>query len=55
MSSTIHRFTPPTCTLEIVARKSSLAPWASSKREKQHWFKLRFDDPRQVSSDRGHN
>lgn len=49
-SSIIYRFTPPTCTLEIIARKLPLVRWSSSNILKQHWFRLKFDDPRQMTS-----
>lgn len=50
MSSTIHRFTPPTCTLEIEGNKSPLSRWTRQKIFKKIQFKLRFDDPRQPTS-----
>jgi hypothetical protein len=49
MSSTIHRFTPPTCTLEIIGEKSFLSRWTNSATLKKFQFKLRFDDPRQTT------
>lgn len=49
MSSTIHRFTPPTCTLEIIGKKSLFSRWISSDVLPKLQFKLRFDDPRQTT------
>jgi hypothetical protein len=49
MSSTIHRFTPPTCTLEIIGKKSLFSRWISSDVLPKFQFKLRFDDPRQTT------
>jgi hypothetical protein len=49
MSSTIHRFTPPTCTLEITGKKLPLSRWLSSDVLKKFQFHLRFDDPRQTT------
>ena len=50
MSSTIHRFTPPTCTLEINGKKSALSRWTRQDIFQKIKFKLRFDDPRQATS-----
>jgi len=50
MPSTIHRFTPPTCTLEIIGQKSPLSGWTTNNVLKKARFKLRFDDPRQATS-----
>jgi len=50
MPSTIHRFTPPTCTLEITGQKSPLSRWTDNNVSKKIRFKLRFDDPRQATS-----
>ena len=49
MSSTIHRFTPPTCTLEIIGKKSLFSRWISSDVLPKFQFKLKFDDPRQTT------
>ena len=49
MPSTIHRFTPPTCTLEIISQKP-LVRWTTRKISPKARFKLRFDDPRQATS-----
>ena len=50
MSSTIHRFTPPTCTLEILGNKSLLDHWKNQAGLKKIQFKLKFDDPREPTS-----
>ena len=50
MSSAIHRFTPPTCTLEIMGHKSPLSRWKKQAVFKKIQFKLRFDDPREPTS-----
>lgn len=50
-SNTLHRFTPPTCTLEIKGKKSLLSQWADRDLLKDFKFKLSFDDPR-LSSDK---
>lgn len=49
MSSTIHRFTPPTCTLEITEKKLFFSGWLSSNILPNCQFKLKFDDPRQTT------
>ncbi|MCC0178611.1 DUF4335 domain-containing protein [Waterburya agarophytonicola K14] len=46
MTSTIYRFTPPTCTLEIKGKNSILSRWAKQDILKDFKFKLSFDDPR---------
>lgn len=45
-SSTIRRFTPPTCTLEIKAKQSPFDRWTTQEALKNLRFKLSFDDPR---------
>ncbi|MDJ0572573.1 MAG: DUF4335 domain-containing protein [Pleurocapsa sp. MO_192.B19] len=50
MSSTIHRFTPPTCTLEIQGKKSPLSRWTNQDILKKFQFQLTFDDPRLPTS-----
>ncbi len=45
-SATIHRFTPPTCTLEIKAKKSPWSRWTKKEVLKKLRFRLSFDDPR---------
>ena len=44
--SVIRRYTPPTCTLEILAKSSPLSRWAGRPLLKEVRFELRFDDPR---------
>ena len=46
MSNTVHRFTPPTCTLEIKGVKSLLSRWTNRELLKKFQFQLSFDDPR---------
>ena len=48
-SSVIRRYTPPTCTLEILARWSPLSRWMKQTAIKDVKFRLRFDDPRSKS------
>ena len=50
MASTIHRFTPPTCTLEIQGNKSPLSRWTNQALLKNFRFQLRFDDPREATA-----
>jgi Fe-S cluster assembly iron-binding protein IscA len=50
-ATTIHRFTPPTCTLEIQANQSTLARWTQKETVKNLHFKLSFDDPRVVEEE----
>ena len=50
MPSTIHRFTPPTCTLEVMGDKSPLDRWKKQARFKKIQFKLKFDDPREPTA-----
>ena len=45
-NSVLRRYTPPTCTLQIVARNSSLSRWTGRAVTKALQFDLRFDDPR---------
>lgn len=44
--STIRRFTPPTCTLEIKAKRSPLDRWTKRDAIKNLRFQLSFDDPK---------
>ncbi|MGK7874906.1 MAG: DUF4335 domain-containing protein [Xenococcaceae cyanobacterium] len=44
--SIIRRYTPPTCTLEVLAKSSPLSRWAGRPLLKELGFELRFDDPR---------
>ena len=46
-NSVIRRYTPPTCTLEVLAQSSPLSRWMGKSVLKQVRFNLRFDDPRQ--------
>lgn len=45
-NSVTRRYTPPTCTLEVMAQSSSLSGWMGKSVLKQLNFELRFDDPR---------
>ncbi|MBE9005058.1 DUF4335 domain-containing protein [Fortiea sp. LEGE XX443] len=45
-NSVIRRYTPPTCTLEVLAQSSPLSHWMGKTVIKQLSFELRFDDPR---------
>ncbi len=45
-NSVIRRYTPPTCTLEVMAQSSPLSRWVGKSVLKQLRFELRFDDPR---------
>ncbi|MBE9205011.1 DUF4335 domain-containing protein [Nostoc sp. LEGE 06077] len=45
-NSVIRRYTPPTCTLEVLAQSSPLSRWMGKTVIKQLSFELRFDDPR---------
>ncbi len=45
-NSVIRRYTPPTCTLEVLAQDSPLSRWMGKTVLKQLSFELRFDDPR---------
>lgn len=44
-NSVIRRYTPPTCTLEVLAQSSALSKWMGKSVLKQLRFELRFDDP----------
>lgn len=44
--SILRRYTPPTCTLEIMAKKSPLSRWAGQTVVKQLRFQLSLDDPK---------
>ena len=50
MSITFHRFTPPTCTLEIKGNKSPLSRKTNREMLKKLQFQLSFDDPRLPTS-----
>ena len=41
----IRRYTPPTCTLEVLAQSSALSRWMGKSVLKQLRFELHFDDP----------
>ncbi len=43
--SILRQYTPPTCTLEIMAKKSPLSRWAGQLVVKQLRFQLTLDDP----------
>ncbi len=45
-NSVIRRYTPPTCTLEVLAQSSPLSRWMGKTVLKQLSFELHFDDPR---------
>ncbi|MFB8788556.1 MAG: DUF4335 domain-containing protein [Potamolinea sp.] len=51
-NSTIRRYTPPTCTLEVAAKSSPLSRWVGKSVLKDLRFELRFDDPRQSEDKR---
>lgn len=44
-NSVIRRYTPPTCTLQIVDRNSPLSRWVGRSVTSASQFNLRFDDP----------
>lgn len=46
-----RRYTPPTCTLEIVAKRSPLARFWGNALVNELSFELRFDDPRNIQQD----
>ncbi|MBP0020896.1 MAG: DUF4335 domain-containing protein [Cyanobacteria bacterium SBLK] len=47
----IRRYTPPTCTLEIIAKRSPLARLWGKTLVDELRFELRFDDPRQIQEE----
>jgi len=51
-NSTVRRYTPPTCTLEVAAKNSPLSRWVGQSVLKDLRFELRFDDPRQSEEKR---
>ncbi len=53
-NSVLRRYTPPTCTLQIIARSSPLSRWAGRPVLKQLRFELHLDDP-QLSEDQKFN
>ncbi len=50
MTSTIYRFTPPTCTLELKGNKSPLSRWTNQDILKHYKFNLKFDDPQKPTA-----
>lgn len=44
----IRRYTPPTCSLEIVAKTSALSQWTGNPVIKELRFELSLDDPRLI-------
>ncbi|MEM9922702.1 MAG: DUF4335 domain-containing protein [Cyanobacteria bacterium P01_D01_bin.50] len=51
-NSVIRRYTPPTCTLEVLAQSSPLSRWMGKSVLKQVRFNLHFDDPRQPEKEK---
>ncbi|NJM21833.1 MAG: DUF4335 domain-containing protein [Richelia sp. SL_2_1] len=51
-NSVIRRYTPPTCTLEVLAQSSPLSRWMGKSVIKQVRFNLSFDDPRQPEKEK---
>lgn len=49
-NSVIRRYTPPTCTLEVLAKNLPLSRWMGKSVLKQIRFELCFDDPRQAET-----
>ncbi|MGK7925934.1 MAG: DUF4335 domain-containing protein [Spirulina sp.] len=47
----IRRYTPPTCTLEIMAERSPFARFRGRSLADELRFELRFDDPRKIQED----
>jgi len=52
LNSVIRRYTPPTCTIEILAQSSPLSRWMGQTVIKQLRFNLHFDDPRLPQAER---
>ena len=50
-NSITKKYTPPTCTLEVVAKSSLLSRWSQRPLMKDMQFELRFDDPRLPTED----
>ena len=44
--SVLRRYTPPTCTLEIIGKSSPLSRWTGQPAIKDLRFRLKLDDPR---------
>lgn len=53
-NSVLRRYTPPTCTLQLVARSSPLSRWMGRSVATLLQFDLRFDDPRLPEEQRVH-
>ncbi len=51
-NSILRRYTPPTCTLEITAKRSPLSRFVGQSVLKDLRFELRFDDPRKPEDQR---
>jgi hypothetical protein len=51
-NSVMRRYTPPTCTLEVLAQSSPLSRWTGKTVLKQLSFMLRFDDPQSPEENR---
>ncbi|BAT52893.1 hypothetical protein NOS3756_18340 [Nostoc sp. NIES-3756] len=51
-NSVIRRYTPPTCTLEVLAQSSPLSRWMGKPVLRQLTFELRFDDPQLLEENR---
>ncbi|MCX7593492.1 MAG: DUF4335 domain-containing protein [Fischerella sp.] len=51
-NSVIRRYTPPTCTLEVLAQSSSLSRWVGKSVLKELRFELRLEDPQQPEEQR---
>lgn len=50
-TSVLRRYTPPTCTLEIMATRSPLSFWTDHLLLNNLKFRLNFDDPRQLDEE----
>ncbi|OKH18565.1 DUF4335 domain-containing protein [[Limnothrix rosea] IAM M-220] len=48
----IRRYTPPTCSLEVVAKASALSQWTGNPVIKELKFELSLDDPRLVTENK---
>ncbi|AFY40123.1 hypothetical protein Lepto7376_3984 [[Leptolyngbya] sp. PCC 7376] len=48
----IRRYTPPTCSLEVVAKTSALSQWTGNPVIKELDFELSLDDPRLVTENK---
>ncbi len=46
--SIIKKYTPPTCTLKVMGKRSVLSQWSKHPLLKDVRFELRFDDPRKT-------